>query len=509
MTDWMRSIHDDWLALSSRNAGQIALIDAASGRSWTWRDLDVLISQIGDWLTNRCSLAQGDVLLSLLPNSVETFGIFLACLKNGFGYAPFPPSATAREISRLCSVIMPKHVVSLAHANEQAGAVPRDLPRTNLRLDEKFSWLEGAAKSQRDRSPAGRLYIATSGSTGNPKLMSINGDTLWSAGKAFAGHHAFLDYNSRFYNIMPMSYLGGLFNLGLIPLACGGSVVISNAFAGSMIVRFWHEVSVNNVNVLWLVPTVVRSLISVTGPRWKTVEQKIKVIAAFLGTAPIDLATKRNFETLFGIPLLENFALSETTFLTSETLASRHHRQERSVGPPLPWVDLRFAPVDRGEFSRIKVRTPFLFDGYCDEEGRQLPVDAEGWFDTGDLGHLDNGDLILDGRQRDIIKKGGVLIHLPEIASILRQMPGVADVAAVDVPHEFYGEDYALFVVFDSDGANSQAEQSERVRSFLIDNLVNTKWPSFIATLPEIPRTSSGKVDRPALRSLTSGGVAS
>jgi acyl-CoA synthetase (AMP-forming)/AMP-acid ligase II len=495
-------MHDDWFTLSSQRANQTVLIDASSNRSWTWADLDALTSQIANWLANYCGLGENDVLLSLLPNSVETLSIFLACLKGGIGYAPLPPSATAREISRLRSVLTPKHVISLVNANEQTNAALFDVPRTNLQLDGKFSWLQNADTSPLRGSPVGRLFIATSGSTGNPKLMAINGDTLWSAGKAFVEHHSFLGRRSRFYNIMPMSYLGGLFNLGLIPLASGGSVVISKAFAGSTVIRFWHEVSLHNVNILWLVPTMIRSLISITGSRWKTDEKKINVVAAFLGTAPIDLATKQNFETIFGIPLLENYALSETTFMTSETLESRHRRLEGSVGAVLPWVQLRFVPTDNKESSRIQVRTPFLFEGYREESTLQRPADADGWFDTGDLGHLDSGCLILDGRERDIIKKGGVLVHLSEIASIVREMPHVADVAAIDVPHEFYGEDYALFVVFTPESADLTIDQSERVRSFLIDNLVNTKWPSYIATLSEIPRTHSGKVDRPALRQM-------
>ena len=343
----------------------------------------------------------------------------------------------------------------------------------------------------------GKLYMATSGSTGTPKLMVIDGNKLWSSGCAFVAENPFLGADACFYNIMPMSYLGGLFNLGLIPLACGGKVLVAPAFAGSTVLRFWQEVMRYGVTVLWLTPTMLRSLVRVVGPRWSSIPTAgLKVSTTFLGTAPIDVEEKEAFENIFGIPVLENYGLSETTFITAEKPADVVSRVQRSVGQVLPWVEMRLNE------SKIEVRTPFVIDGYLGFDGKFLPVKSDDWFDTGDIGHMNGATLVLDGRIRDVIKKGGILIHLPEVDALMRQYPHVVDVATVDVPHAFYGEDYGLFLVFDGEVAVSEAERLNRVRAYLTNNLVQTKWPSRIISVKAIPRTRSGKVAKVELRKL-------
>ena len=214
---------------------------------------------------------------------------------------------------------------------------------------------------------------------------------------------------------------------------------------------------------------MLRSLVRVVGPRWSSIPTAgLKVSTTFLGTAPIDVEEKEAFENIFGIPVLENYGLSETTFITAEKPADVVSRVQRSVG----------------------------FDG------KFLPVKSDDWFDTGDIGHMNGATLVLDGRIRDVIKKGGILIHLPEVDALMRQYPHVVDVATVDVPHAFYGEDYGLFLVFDGEVAVSEAERLNRVRAYLTNNLVQTKWPSRIISVKAIPRTRSGKVAKVELRKL-------
>lgn len=511
MTQTIQCFRDDFRASVSAHPDTVAVIDAATGRTFSWADLDRLTRRTGAWLGSY-GLSPNDVILCMLPNSVEMLVLFMACLRHGLSFAPLPPSASKRDIQHLDRLVSPRLVVALSDADGHVAQAAEGAKLAFPELDLGFAWLPNDEVDPRPGDDlSSKLYIATSGSTGEPKMIVIDGDTLWSAGRAFVGQHKFLGAHSRFYNTMPMSYLGGLFNLGLIPLACGGSTVVSSAFSGSTILRFWHEVSRHNVNVLWLVPTMIKALIQVTGPRWKPESLTTKIVASFLGTAPIDMATKDQFEKLFGISLIENFGLSETTFLTSEMLDTRANRTDRSVGEILPWAEIRLVPQvesdDGRQFHRVQVRTPYLFDGYLGTDGLTLPVDGEGWFDTGDLGHLECGRLVLDGRTRDVIKKGGILVHLPEIEMLAKQCLGVTDAAVVDVVHPFYGEDYALFAVFDDKLGGTEAERVAGLREFIGENLVNSKWPAHILAVSAIPRTTSGKVARPALRDMVAAGV--
>lgn len=520
MTGLMRVFRDDFRQQVRQTPNTVVLVDARTEKAWSWRELDDLTNRLAAYLAAQ-GLSAGDTVLSLLPNSVEQLTLFLTCLKFGFNFAPLSPQSTAREIGRLTGIVKAKLALTLPQATGLAtngSDMPPTMETRSLIVNGHFAWLEGISASAHQVPPGepreSLLYILTGGTTGEPKVMAIDGDRLWSSGRAFVSMHGFLDSDCRFYNIMPMSYLGGLFNLGLIPMATGGSTVVAEPFSGIALMRFWHDVARFDVNMLWLVPTMVRALLRAAkhnrGKAASRADRSGAIRAAFLGTAPIDLTTKEEFEKRFGILLLENFGLSETTFVTNETLDSRVRRTEGSVGEILPYVSVRLSQAgskDLGEgISRIVVQTPFLFRGYLQQDGSlQLPITDDGYFVTGDLGHLwKDRTLVIDGRERDIIKKGGLLISLPEIEAIACQAPDVAEAAAVEVLHDFYGEDYVLFVTLRSVDAEQMApyEMVKRVRAWITENLVQTKWPSRIVPTPDLPKTHSGKIAKSALKAL-------
>lgn len=484
----------EFRALVARNPDGVALIDARNGPQWTYGALDHLVSRVGHWLEVQ-KLSPGDTILSLLPNSVEALTIFLAALRYGYHLAPLPPGAAAREIDRLHSLVQSRLIIALPDL-ALPGHLLEGVGLRQIATDGRFLWLPDDRSrpeiARYDRK--GKLLIATSGSTGEPKVMVIDGDTLWAAGKAFVSENRFVSSSDRFYNIMPVSYLGGLFNLGLLPLAAGASVVVADAFSGVGALRFWPDISRFGVTVLWLVPTMIHSLLAVTARRGQVDRSTVRT--SFLGTAPIDLKTKTKFEATFGIDLLENYALSETTFLTSETLETRGQRVEGSVGEPLRYADINLAPLEAdgadASYREIRIRSPFLFDGYLGPDGSiALPCDADGYFRTGDLGHFDSGRLVLDGRRKDVVKKGGILVNLPEIESLAGEHPAVAEAAAAGVPHDFYGEDYVLFLRLSEGFSEASVDD---VRTFLCENLIRSKWPSDIRLIAELPRTRSGKI---------------
>lgn len=74
--------------------------------------------------------------------------------------------------------------------------------------------------------------------------------------------HDLKDAQLRFWNYLPMSYLGGLFNLALIPLSTGGSLVIDETFSGKTFLQFWQTVERFDINAIWFVPTIARGLLS-------------------------------------------------------------------------------------------------------------------------------------------------------------------------------------------------------------------------------------------------------
>ena len=269
--------------------------------------------------------------------------------------------------------------------------------------------------------------------------------------------------------------------------------------------KIWSDIERFDINAVWLVPSILRGLLTLherTSGKHDSTYKKIKF--AFLGTAPIDEDTKENAESAFGFPILENFALSETTFLTSERV-TRQPFDTRGVGSVLPYVDVRIVPngeTNDPEIGEILVRTPFLFSGYLQNDGAiNLDLDQDNYWPTGDIGKFaeDGHTLLLKGRKRDIIKKGGYMISLNEVENVTRRYKDVEDAAAISVPHTFYGEDIALFVTLKT---SSWGPDESDIRVWLSQNLAKYKWPSTVKIIDELPRTKSGKVQKFKLNNL-------
>jgi acyl-CoA synthetase (AMP-forming)/AMP-acid ligase II len=489
-----RPLHAELDRIFELHGDRTALVDAASGCAWSYAELSARTGAAADFLL-RAGAAPGRPVLSLLPNSVEALVLFLGALRAGIDVAPVSPQASARDLRHQLELVPASVCVHSAATCELVRRAAGDVVRRNLELDGTLSWLDGAAAPATPERAA-RLYLQTSGTTGEPKALVFDCERLWLGASAFAAHHRFLDARCRFLNLLPMSYLGGLFNLGMLPLGLGASVVISEPFSGRSLLRFWRDVERFEVDVLWLVPTIVRGLLRLAG-RTAGPSQAVRerVRASFLGTAPADLALKRRFEEQFGIALLENYALSETTFVSSESLDGDPPRVEGSVGEVLPFVELRCRPPAAAEApGEIEVRTPYGFLGYlgCDGAIAQ-PGDDDGWFATGDVGRLTpEGTLVYQGRTRDIIKKGGYLIALREIELLAEQLEAVEEASAVPVAHDFFGEDYVLALRLAPDAA---AEATlPRVRGWLREELARYKWPDDVVVRSDFPRTASGKV---------------
>ena len=515
MSAVLTSFHDDIRARANLEPGAPAIVDASDLKIWSYADLLRLIERCGGFFATH-SASPAHPVMSLLPNSAETFIAFLATLDRGQGFAPFAPDATAREVRRWAALVKPALCLICETTEDAVVSALRDekVPTVAVALDGKFVWQksDGPAAAA-PRSPA-RLY----GSPVDPRALVLDGDRLWSSGRAFCGLHSFLGNDARFFNILPMSYLGGLFNLGLIPLAAGGSVVIAPAFSGRSFLSFWQDIERCDVNVLWLVPTIVRGLLSIAERtrRHEAVPGAPGMRACFIGTAPLDLPAKERFETLFDVPVLENYGLSETTFLTSETLDTRSLRQQGSVGAMVPYVDLDFAaaqtdePAAQGNTSlaQVRAKTPFMFLGYLTADGTlDAEVDGAGFLNTGDLGEMtQDRQLVLGGRLRDIIKKGGYLVPLREIETLAERHPAVEEAIAVGLAHEFYGESYNLLLRL-ADGSDS-ASTIDDFGTWLRGSLVRYKWPEAVSAVTDVPRTASGKVRKHFLaEQLASGGA--
>lgn len=201
-----------------------------------------------------------------------------------------------------------------------------------------------------------------------------------------------------------------------------------------------------------------------------------------------------------GVPVIQGYGLAETSPLTHCDRIDRP--SAGSVGRPVVGTECRVVDLDTrqpqpaGVPGEVQVRGPQLMAGYLTPDGLQRPFDDEGWFDTGDVGRLDDeGTLFLVDRLKDVFKCDNWLVSPVELERVISRHPAVTDCMVVDMPHEYRGAvAYALVVTDDEDADPDQ-----------IIAYVNAGLPEYqhlhgIELVREIPRSPNGKARRRDVR---------
>ena len=201
-----------------------------------------------------------------------------------------------------------------------------------------------------------------------------------------------------------MTNLPGYYNLLILPYVAEASVVLANAFDARSAFNFWEPVRQHGVNTLWFVPTIMSILMEMDRASVGESLCRDQVRLALVGTAPLADQLRHDFESRYGITVYENYALSETLFIT--TNAPSRTVLDGSVGRSLPEVQVRIIdeagdPLASGEEGEICVQTPVLFIGYHDPAREQPDLfRRDDWFPAGDVGILSpEGDLFVTGRK--------------------------------------------------------------------------------------------------------------
>src|SRR5690606_37706588 len=171
-----------------------------------------------------------------------------------------------------------------------------------------------------------------------------------------------------------------------------------------------------------------------------------------VGGAPLAPALMQRIEQCLGVTVQTSWGMTELSPTGTVALPDDPARAAHLSGRPAIGVDLLLTDADgvplpeqRGVEGRLRVRGPSTVERYFGET--QPAVDADGWFDTGDLARIDAaGNLVISGRSKDLIKSGGEWINPAEIEEIVGQLPDVSLAAVIGREHPRWGERPVLLV---------------------------------------------------------------
>lgn len=161
-------------------------------------------------------------------------------------------------------------------------------------------------------------------------------------------------------------------------------------------------------------------------------------------------------------------------------------------------VDLQGFDVPNGMDGEICAKGPSLFVGYLNPEDNPASFDDQGFFRTGDLGHrTPEGAIVISGRIKDLINRGGEKISAKEIEDLLLQQPGLAEASVVAMPHPRLGETVCAYVRLRS---GILLPESEILSALEATGIARQKLPEAIIFMQELPKTAAGKVRKEILR---------
>ena len=334
------------------------------------------------------------------------------------------------------------------------------------------------------------LILHTSGTTSRPKRVPIRHRNLVAS-----AHNIIATYNLSADDtalcVMPLFHIHGIVGSMLSTLASGGTVVCPPGFSA---LEFWKLLEIFKPTWYSAVPTMHQMLLA-------RADRNLSVIQAnplrFIRSSSASLppVVMERIEQVFNAPVLESYSMSEAAHMMTSNPLPPKARKPGSVGYGLGVevgiMDENGELLEKGNLGEVVVKGPNVFDGYENNPEANATAFVNGWFRTGDQGFLDDeGYLLLTGRLKELINRGGEKISPLEVDNVLLRHPAVAESLAFAVPHKTLGEDIHAALVLK--GEVSEKELQAHCSALLAE----FKVPRKFHILEELPRGATGKLQR-------------
>ena len=467
-------------------------IECPGYRPLTYRDLRLQVLLVVKTLNAR-GFRRNDRIAIITPAGPET-AVAIISVMAGFTTVPLNPQNREQEYKKYFSKLKIKAIIVQKGYDTAAITVAhaRNIPVIELipgsDLAGKFDLGDGDVPDTTEAEFASpqdtATLILTSGTTSAPKVVPLSQRQFCISAYLMIKIHKYTPVE-RHLVIVPYYHITGTKGTIIPSLLSGGTVICTKDFIPSdfpFLLKAFRPTDYNTVPAMH--QGILRELRKVPAEDLKN--NTLRGIRS--GSASLPIPTNRGLEQLLGIPVSENYAMSETG-----TISVNFTPGNGSVGIPvidsLAIIDENGNALRPGETGEIVVKGETVFSGYEDAPDENAVAFINGWFRTGDMGYLDHGgSLFLTGRKKEMINKGGEKISPVEIDSLLRSHPGVKDAMAFAIGDPVLGEDVAAMVV-PADETVTEAD----LRIFLLDHLVQFKVPKRIFFADTIPRNPSGK----------------
>lgn len=483
---------------NARHYPTAACIVSATGACLTWQQLANQLARtratlraFGFGPNDRIALA-----LANGPTLAVTFLAVAACA----ACAPLNPAYSADEFVFYLGDLKARALIADAEGPATAAAVRLGIPMLECEADDSAPGLfdlKGHSSGHKSvesiaTSDSVALFLHTSGTTSRPKLVPLRHGNLISSARNMVGALR-LSTADRCLNLMPLFHIHGLVGGLLAPLAAGGSTVCPPSFRPG---DFFPWLNATRPTWYTAVPTMHRAIVADAIGQDDVIERcPLRFIRS--SSAPLPAQVFDELGQIFHVPVLEAYSMTEAAHqMTCNPLTPGEQRPGTvglPTGPQVALLDESGRILPAGETGEIVIRGPTVMSGYEANPDANAEAFVDGWFRTGDQGRFDaNGYLVLTGRLKEQINRGGEKISPLEIDQVLLRHPDVSEAAAFGFSHPSLGEEIAAAVVL-RDQRNVAPAQ---LQGFLRKHLAPFKIPRRILILDQMPKGPTGKIQR-------------
>ncbi|MGH6762076.1 MAG: acyl-CoA synthetase [Phyllobacterium sp.] len=496
-----------------RNPGEIAVV--WGDREWLWSEMEARVNAMASALASEFGVKKGDRVLVQSANCNQMFESMFACFRLGAVWVPTNFRQTPSEVSYLaqasgaslmiCNAVFPDHARTCRDENPQIRFVI-SIGKSDLGEDydaivaRHLGEIITPEPVERD-DPC--WYFFTSGTTGRPKAAVLtHGQMAFVITNHLCDLMPGTTHKDRSIVVAPLSHGAGVHQLCQVARGVMTILMPSEKFDIDMVWRLVEKWGVTN---LFTVPTIVKMLVE--DPAVDRYDHSSLHYVIYAG-APMYRADQKKALQKLGAVLVQYFGLGEVTGAITVLPPAFHTLEDgqdarigtcgfERTGMQVQIQDDNGNEVSAQETGEICVIGPAVFAGYYNNPEANAQSFRNGWFRTGDLGHVDtDGFLYITGRASDMYISGGSNVYPREIEEKILAHPDVSETAIVGVPDHVWGE-VGIAVCVLRPGATLDGAH---LKAWLDGKVSRYKLPKKIVLWDALPKSAYGKITKKMIR---------
>jgi long-chain acyl-CoA synthetase len=494
---------------AERFGSKTALV--AGGRALSYRELDDMCRRVAHGL-HALGVRPGDRVSLYSPNRWEWVVAYHAALRAGAVVNPINVMLTPEEVAFVLNDCGAAVIFTTGQQTEVITALTHEVPTLRRVISFDRAAVGAAVFGDLLDSPADPPLVPRPAPAGLSTIGYTSGTTGHPKG-AMQSHRAVFLNTGALFAVQTRTERDVMLNALPLPHVYGNIVMNGTFMAGAtlvMIERFEPAAALagiarHRVTVFDGVPTMYAMMLA--DPSLPGTDLSSLRLCA-VGGQTMPAAKMAEWERRSGAPLLELWGMTELGGAGTSN-CSYLPNVHGSIGFTLPGAEARVAALDDatvsvadGEPGELMIRGPLVMLGYYgNEKATRETIEPDGWMHTGDIATRDEeGHYFIVDRRKDLIITGGFNVYPAEIERVVAAHPAVAMVAVGPVPDETLGELARAYVVLRPGVTATEAEITDHCRP----HLAAYKLPRSVRFVPDLPKTSTGKVMRRELKTLDS-----